>query len=131
MRCTGRFNWFDEAACACGEMVFEVIDALNVPLTVEVANPPLYRHPDRHGRFPVWQHHGPHLRDLQAGARRRVRIRPLSRARFTTAAPSAAFRLMGGVLHNLELESRGRLAVADMSLQLIEETGSTQEDSDG
>jgi phosphoesterase RecJ-like protein len=40
-------------------------------------------------------------------------------------------RLMGGVLHNLELEAEGRLGLAHVSLQLLKETGSTQEDSDG
>ena len=38
---------------------------------------------------------------------------------------------MGGVLHNLELEAGGRLACVHMSLQLLKDTGSTHEDSDG
>jgi phosphoesterase RecJ-like protein len=40
-------------------------------------------------------------------------------------------RLMGGVLHDLQLEADGRLAVAHMSLELLRSTGSTQDDSDG
>ena len=35
------------------------------------------------------------------------------------------------MLHNLELEAGGRLALAHMSLQLLKDTGSTHEDSDG
>src|SRR6266567_5027034 len=30
-------NWIDESAAACGEMVFDLIEALGVPLTVEIA----------------------------------------------------------------------------------------------
>ena len=33
----GAINWFDETAAACGEMVFDVIDALGVTLTPEIA----------------------------------------------------------------------------------------------
>jgi phosphoesterase RecJ-like protein len=40
-------------------------------------------------------------------------------------------RLMGQVLHNLEFEAGGRIAMAALSLTLLDETGATQEDSDG
>ena len=33
----GAINWFDESAAACGEMVFDLIAALGVPLTLEIA----------------------------------------------------------------------------------------------
>ena len=33
----GALNWFDESAAACGEMVFDLIHALGVPLTPEIA----------------------------------------------------------------------------------------------
>ena len=33
----GAINWFDETAAACGEMVFDVVDALGVRLTPEIA----------------------------------------------------------------------------------------------
>ena len=36
-RMYGAINWFDESAAACGEMVFDVIKALGVPLTEEIA----------------------------------------------------------------------------------------------
>jgi phosphoesterase RecJ-like protein len=40
-------------------------------------------------------------------------------------------RLMGAVLHNLEFESNGRAALAALTLELLEQTGATHEDSDG
>jgi phosphoesterase RecJ-like protein len=33
----GDINWFDGTASACGELVFDVIRALGVPLTLEIA----------------------------------------------------------------------------------------------
>src|SRR5207302_9247022 len=33
----GDLNWLNESAAACGEMVFDVIEALGVPLTIEIA----------------------------------------------------------------------------------------------
>src|ERR1041385_5985546 len=33
----GELNWLDESAAACGEMVYDLIVALGVPLTIEVA----------------------------------------------------------------------------------------------
>ena len=40
-------------------------------------------------------------------------------------------RLMGAVLHSLELEARGRIALVHMSLKMLADCGATQEDSDG
>ena len=33
----GAVNWHDESAAACGEMVFDLIRALGVPLSLEIA----------------------------------------------------------------------------------------------
>src|SRR6476661_1880494 len=33
----GALNWVDESAAACGEMVFDLIEVLGVPLTIEIA----------------------------------------------------------------------------------------------
>src|SRR4029078_5753992 len=33
----GQINCFDESAAACGEMVFDVVTALGVPLSLEIA----------------------------------------------------------------------------------------------
>jgi phosphoesterase RecJ-like protein len=33
----GALNWFDLSAAACGEMVFDLVRALGVPLTLEIA----------------------------------------------------------------------------------------------
>ena len=33
----GQLNWFDPSAAACAEMVFDLVEALGVPLSVEIA----------------------------------------------------------------------------------------------
>src|SRR6185437_5250052 len=33
----GQINWFDARAAACGEMVFDLVQALGVPLTTDIA----------------------------------------------------------------------------------------------
>ena len=33
----GQLNWFDASAAACGEMVFDLVRALGVPLSLEIA----------------------------------------------------------------------------------------------
>jgi phosphoesterase RecJ-like protein len=126
----GALNWFDETACACGEMVFNLIEALNVPLTPEIATHIYVAILTDTGGF----HYG------NITARTFEICRRCTEAGASPAAIASAIydcntlgrlRLTGGVLHNLELEAGGRLALADMSLRLLKETGSTHEDSDG
>jgi bifunctional oligoribonuclease and PAP phosphatase NrnA len=126
----GAINWFDETACACGEMVFDVIDALNVPLSPEIATHIYVAILTDTGGF----HYGnitPRTfaicdRCASAGANPAA----IARAIYDSST-LGRLRLVGGVLHNLELEAGGRLALSHMSLQLLKETGGTQEDSDG
>jgi phosphoesterase RecJ-like protein len=126
----GAVNWFDETACACGEMVFEVIEGLEVPLTPDIATHIYIAILTDTGGF----HYGnitPRTFEIctrctEAGAN------PAAIARAIYDCNTLGrLRLTGGVLHNLELEAGGRMALAHLSLQLLKETGSTHEDSDG
>ena len=65
----GQINWFDATAAACGEMVFDVIRALGVPLSLGDRDAHLPRHPDRHRIVPLLEHLAAHVRDLPRGAR--------------------------------------------------------------
>jgi bifunctional oligoribonuclease and PAP phosphatase NrnA len=126
----GAINWFDDTACACGEMVFEVVEALGVPLTAEIATHVYIAILTDTGGF----HFGnvtPRTFEIcrrcaDAGANPAA----IARAIYDSST-LGRLRLMGGLLHSLELESGGRIALAHMSLQLLEETGSTQDDSEG
>jgi len=126
----GAINWFDGSACACGEMVFDVIDALKVPLTPEIATHIYVAIATDTGGF--------HFGNITARTFEICRrcadagASPAAIARILYDSNTLGrLRLTGGVLHNLELEAGGRLALANMSLQLLKDTGSTHEDSDG
>jgi bifunctional oligoribonuclease and PAP phosphatase NrnA len=126
----GAVNWFDESAAACGEMVFDVIQALNVRLTPEIATHIYVAILTDTGQF-HFSHITPRTFEIcrlctEAGAQPEAIARTVY-----DSSTLGRLRLMGAVLHNLELEARGHLACVHMSLQLLNDTGSTQEDSDG
>jgi phosphoesterase RecJ-like protein len=126
----GAINWFDESAAACGEMVFDLIEALNVRLTPEIATHIYIAILTDTGGF-HFSHITPRTFEIcrrctEAGARPEA----IARAVYDSST-LGRLKLMGAVLHDLELEAHGRLACVHMSLQLLKDTGSTQEDSDG
>ena len=126
----GDLNWFDEGSAACGEMVFDLIDALGVTLTPEIATHIYIAILTDTGGF-HFSHITPRTFDIcrrctEAGAQPEA----IARAVYDSST-MGRLRLMGAVLHNLEFEAGGRLAIANLSLRLLEETGASHEDSDG
>jgi bifunctional oligoribonuclease and PAP phosphatase NrnA len=129
-RMFGALNWFDVEAAACGEMVFDLISALGVRLTAEIATHIYLTILTDTGGF-HFSHITPRTfeicrRAAEAGADPEA----IARAVYDNST-MGRLRLMGGVLHNLEFESGGRAALAHLSLALLEETGATNEDADG
>ena len=126
----GAINWFDEGAAACGEMVFDVIEALGVRLTAEMATHVYIAIMTDTGGF-HFGHITPHTFEIcrrcaEAGAE------PAAIARTVyDSSTLGRLRLMGAVLHSLELEAAGRTALVHMSLKMLADCGATQEDSDG
>jgi len=126
----GAVNWFDASAAACGEMVFDVIEALHVTLTPEIATHVYVSILTDTGQF-HFSNITPRTFEIcrrctDAGARPEAIARTLY-----DSSSLAKLRLMGAVLHGMELEARGRLACVHMSLQMLKDTGSTYDDSDG
>ena len=126
----GAINWFDGTAAACGEMVFDVIEALGVRLTPEMATHVYIAIMTDTGGF-HFGHITPHTFDIarrcsEAGAEPEA----IARAVYDSST-LGRLRLMGAVLHSLELEAGARLALSHMSLKMLAECGATHEDSDG
>ena len=126
----GAINWFDERAAACGEMVFDVIEALGVTLTPEIATHIYVAILTDTGGF-HFSHITPRTFEIcrrctEAGAQPEA----IARAVYDSST-MGRLRLMGAVLHNLEFEGNGRAALAALTLQLLQDTGATHEDSDG
>ena len=126
----GAINWFDAGAAACSEMVFDVIEALGVTLTPEIATHIYIAILTDTGGF-HFSHITPRTFEIcrrctEAGAQPEA----IARAVYDSST-MGRLRLMGAVLHNLEFEADGRAALAALTLQLLQETGATHEDSDG
>ncbi|HKY22266.1 MAG TPA: bifunctional oligoribonuclease/PAP phosphatase NrnA [Vicinamibacterales bacterium] len=126
----GALNWFNERAAACAEMVFDLVDALGVTLTPEIATHIYLAILTDTGGF-HYSHISSHTFDIcrrctEAGARPEA----IARAVYDNST-MGRLRLMGAVLHNLELEAGGRAAFSHLSLRLLEETRATEDDSDG
>jgi phosphoesterase RecJ-like protein len=126
----GAINWFDEGAAACGEMVFDVVGALGVRVTPEIATHIYIAILTDTGGF-HFSHITPRTFEIaklvtEAGAQPEA----IARAIYDSSS-LGKLRLMGAVLHNLELEADGRLAFAHLTQRLHAEMGSTDDDSDG
>lgn len=126
----GALNWFDPGAAACGEMVFDLIEALGAKLTADIATHIYVTILTDTGGF-HFSHITPRTFEIcrrctEAGARPET----IARAIYDSSN-MARLRLMGAVLHDLEFEGGGRAALATLTLELLDRTGATQEDSEG
>ena len=129
-RMYGAVNWHDESAAACGEMVFDVIRALPVPLSVEIATHVYLAILTDTGSF----HHSnitPRTFDIcrqcvEAG------VNPPAVARSIFDSNNLArLKLYGAVLHRMQLDPSGRIATVSVDQQLARECGGTYEDTEG
>jgi phosphoesterase RecJ-like protein len=126
----GDLNWFDGAASACGELVFELIKELGVPLTPEIATHIYLAILTDTGSF----HHSnitPRTFDIcrqvtEAG------VNPASMARRIFDSNSyGKLKLIGHLLDSMELHAGGRLAVMCLTQDLLDSADSTLNDTEG
>jgi phosphoesterase RecJ-like protein len=126
----GDVNWFDTSAAACVEMVVDIIDALGVPLTREIATAVYLGLVTDTGLF---RHRGTSARTFEI-ARRCVEagVEPSDMARQIFDANSLGkLRLMGALLDTMQLHVGGRLAVMTLDDALMTATSATSDDLDG
>jgi len=126
----GQINWHDETAAACGEMVFDAIRALGVPLSFEIATHIYLAILTDTGSF----HHSnitPRTFDIcrqtvEAG------VNPAAMARRVFDSNSfGKLKLIGALLDSMELVDEGRLAVLFMDDGMLEGCGCTHNDTEG
>jgi bifunctional oligoribonuclease and PAP phosphatase NrnA len=129
-RMYGALNWFDESAAACGEMVFDLIRALGVPLSLEIATHIYLAILTDTGSF----HHSnitPRTFDIcrqsvEAG------VNPAAMARRVFDSNSfGKLKLIGALLDAMELIDDGRLAVMYMDDVMLTSCGCTHNDTEG
>ena len=129
-RMYGALNWHDESSAACGEMVFDLIRALGVPLSLEIATHVYLAILTDTGSF----HHShitPRTFDIcrqcvEAGVTPAVMAR-----RVFDSNSFGKLKLIGALLDGMELVDEGRLAVLYMDDQMLAATGSTNNDTEG
>jgi phosphoesterase RecJ-like protein len=126
----GAINWFDDSVSACGEMVFDVIETLGVPLSAEMATHVYIAILTDTGGF-HFSGITPRTFDIcrrlvDAGAE------PLAIARAVYDNNSLGrVRLLGSLLNAMELAGDGRLAILYMDDAIAGAAGATADDTDG
>jgi bifunctional oligoribonuclease and PAP phosphatase NrnA len=126
----GSLNWVDESAAACGEMVFDVIAALGVPLTFEIATHVYLAILTDTGSF-HYSNITPKTFEICAQLVS-AGVNPAAMARRVFDQNSfGKLRLIGALLAQMELLAGGRLAVMRLDDDLMNATGTTYNDTEG
>jgi bifunctional oligoribonuclease and PAP phosphatase NrnA len=126
----GAVNWFDVSAAACGEMVFDLVRALGVPLSYEIAIHVYIAILTDTGSF-HYSNISPRTFDIcrqcvEAG------VHPPTVARSIFDSNNLGrLKLFGAVLSRMELDATGRVAMLYVDRQLAAECGGTYEDTEG
>jgi phosphoesterase RecJ-like protein len=126
----GAVNWFDLSAAACGEMVFDLVCELGVPLTYEIALHIYIAILTDTGSF-HYSNISPRTFDI---CRRCVEagVAPPAVARSVFDSNSLGrLKLFGAVLSRMELDASRRVATLLVDRQLAAENGGTYEDTEG
>jgi phosphoesterase RecJ-like protein len=126
----GALNWFDARAAACGEMVFDLIRELDVPLTVDIATHVYLAILTDTGSF-HYSSISPRTFDicrecLVAG------VDPVLVARNVyDSNHMGRLKLFGSVLSAMQLDTAGRIAIVYLDHEMARAAGGTYEDTEG
>jgi phosphoesterase RecJ-like protein len=126
----GAVNWFDVSAAACGEMVFDLVRELRVPLTYEIAVHVYVAILTDTGSF-HYSNISPRTFDtcrqcVEAG----VNPQAVARAVFDSNS-LGRLKLFGAVLSGMQLDAAGQVATLTVDEQLLVDCGANYEDTDG
>jgi len=126
----GDANWFDGGAAACAEMVADVIDAMGVAWTPEIASHLFLGIATDTGSF----RHGP-MSARTFEACRRVALAGVDPAalsrRIFDSFGIGRVKLTGTMLSQMELLHHGRLAILQFDDALLQHCGATIDDTEG
>jgi bifunctional oligoribonuclease and PAP phosphatase NrnA len=126
----GQLTWFDPNAAACGEMVYDLVRALGVPLTVEIATHIYLAILTDTGAF-HYSNITPRTFDicremLEAG------VDPVRVARDVYDSNNMGrLKLFGAVLSAMQIDKSGRIAIVYLDHEMAREAGGTYEDTEG
>jgi bifunctional oligoribonuclease and PAP phosphatase NrnA len=126
----GQLMWFDSSAAACGEMVFDLVKALGVPLSREIATHVYLAILTDTGSF-HYSSISPRTFEicretLEAG------VDPVLVARNVYDSNSMGrLKLFGAVLSAMQIDGTGRIAIVYLDHEMARESGGTYEDTEG
>ena len=126
----GELRWFDPAAAACGEMVFDLVKALGVPLTLDIAVHVYLAILTDTGSF-HYSSISPRTFDicretLEAG------VDPVAVARNVYDSNNMGrLKLFGAVLSAMQLDPVGHIAIVYVDHEMARAAGGTYEDTEG
>jgi bifunctional oligoribonuclease and PAP phosphatase NrnA len=126
----GQINWFDSSAAACGEMVLDLVRALGVPLTTDIATHIYLAILTDTGSF-HYSNITPRTFDicretLEAG------VDPVRVARNVyDSNHMGRLKLFGTVLSAMQLDTTGRIAIVYVDHEMARASGGTYEDTEG
>jgi phosphoesterase RecJ-like protein len=126
----GHVNWFDGSAAACGEMVADVIDALGVAWTPEIASHLYLAVATDTGSFRYGPLSARTFELCRRIAETGVDPAALSRQIFDSFGIGRV-RLAGRMMAAMELHDDNRLAVLYLDDALLEACGATIDDTEG
>jgi phosphoesterase RecJ-like protein len=126
----GAVNWFDETAAACGELVADLIDALEVSWDAEIASHIYLAILTDTGSF---RHSTITARTFEACRRvAETGVSPAAIARLVYEQSTIGkLKLIGALLDAMEVSADGRLAILTLDDELMARTGATSYDTDG
>jgi phosphoesterase RecJ-like protein len=126
----GQLNWFDAGAAACGEQVFDLVRALKVPLTRDIATHIYLAILTDTGSF-HYSSISPRTFDicretLEAG------VDPVLVARNVYDSNNMGrLKLFGAVLSAMQIDPTGRIAIVYLDHEMARAAGGTYEDTEG
>ena len=126
----GAINWFDSSAAACGEMVFDLVRVLGVPMSLEIATHIYLAILTDTGSF-HYSSISPRTFDicrqlLEAG------VDAVSVARSVYDSNNMGrLKLFGAVLSAMQIDPSGRIAIVYLDHEMARAAGGTYEDTEG
>lgn len=126
----GDVNWIDSTAAAVGEMIYNLAKAIGSRINPELASCVYAALLTDTGSFHFSNTTERTFKIASELVRHGAQPAKLSQAIFYSY-PYAKVRLVGEVLSTLERDQSGRIAWIRMSLEAMEQTGATEDDSDG
>ena len=126
----GQINWFDAGAAACGEMVFDLVRALDVPLSIDIATHVYLAILTDTGSF-HYSSISPRTfeicrQTLEAG------VDPVLVARNVYDSNNMGrLKLFGAVLSAMQLDTVGQIAIVYLDHEMARAAGGTYEDTEG